>query len=51
MGLGALSVSSSLTASAEWKSLDMAGFGYLAHDDPSPVGRTVAQRLDACGYP
>ena len=30
----------------------MAAYSYLAHDDPAPpVGRTVAQRLDACGYP
>ena len=52
MGLGSLTVSTSLTASAEWKSLHMAAYSYLAHDDPAPpVGRTVAQRLDACGYP
>ena len=42
----------SLTASAEWKSLHMAGYNYLAHDDPAPpVARTVADRLAACGYP
>ena len=30
----------------------MAANGYLAHDDPAPpVSRTVAQRLEACGYP
>jgi uncharacterized protein YkwD len=52
MGLGSLTVSKSLTASAEWKSLHMAAYNYLAHDDPAPpVSRTVAQRLDACGYP
>jgi uncharacterized protein YkwD len=52
MGLGALSVASTLTASAEWKSLHMAGTNYFAHDDQAPpVARTVAQRLDACGYP
>ena len=52
MGLGSLTVSTSLTASAEWKSLHMAGYSYLAHDDPAPpISRTVAQRLDACGYP
>ena len=52
MGLGMLSASSSLTASAEWKSLHMGAYNYLAHDDPAPpISRTVAQRLDACGYP
>ena len=36
MGLGSLTVSTSLTASAEWKSLHMAAYSYLAHDDPAP---------------
>jgi len=30
----------------------MAEYQYMQHDDPAPpVARTVAQRLDACGYP
>jgi hypothetical protein len=50
-GLEALSVSATLTASAEWKSMHMAKYGYLAHDDPAPpVSRTELQRLAACGY-
>jgi uncharacterized protein YkwD len=52
LGLSQLSVASSLSASAGWKSLHMAGYNYMTHDDPAPpVARTVAQRLDACGYP
>lgn len=52
MGLGALTLAPSLTASAEWKSLHMAAYNYLAHDDPGPpVSRTVSDRLAACGYP
>ncbi len=52
LGLKALSLSSSLTAAAEWKSLHMAGYRYLAHNDPAPpVARSVGDRLLACGYP
>jgi uncharacterized protein YkwD len=35
MGLGSLTVSKSLTASAEWKSLHMAAYNYLAHEAAS----------------
>ena len=52
LGLGTLTLSGSLTASAEWKSLHMGFYNYLAHDDPAPpVSRTVGDRLVACGYP
>jgi uncharacterized protein YkwD len=52
MGLPALVVSPTLTASADWKSLHMAYYGYMQHDDPAPpIARTVAQRLSDCGYP
>lgn len=47
-----LALSPSLTASAEWKSLHMAGYGYFSHNDPAPpVARGVGDRLLACGYP
>ena len=51
LGLRQLTVAPSLTASAEWKSMNMAGYNYMQHDDPSPVARTVSDRLTACGYP
>jgi len=52
MGLNALSTSPTLTAAANWKSLHMAYYGYMTHDDPAPpVTRTVSDRLLACGYP
>src|SRR5581483_8170635 len=52
MGLPTLGISPTLTAAGQWKSLHMAGYGYMAHDDPAPpVARTVSQRLEACGYP
>jgi uncharacterized protein YkwD len=52
MGLGTLSTSPTLTAAAGWKSLHMAYYGYMTHDDPAPpVARTVSDRLVACGYP
>ena len=51
LGLRELTVASSLTASAEWKSMNMAGYDYMQHDDPAPVARTVNDRLTACGYP
>jgi uncharacterized protein YkwD len=52
IGLVALNVSPTLTASAVWKARHMATYNYLAHDDPAPpVARTVPDRLEACGYP
>ena len=52
MGLVALQVSPSLTNAAVWKARHMAHYAYLQHDDPAPpVARTVADRLEACGYP
>jgi uncharacterized protein YkwD len=52
MGLAPLGISPTLTASADWKSLHMAYYAYLAHDDPAPpISRTVSDRLAACGYP
>ena len=51
LGLRALVQAKALTASAEWKSMNMAGYGYMDHDDPAPVARTVPERLAACGYP
>jgi uncharacterized protein YkwD len=49
-GLGRLAVSAPLTASAEWKSLHMAGAGYFAHDDPAPFSRSALERTRDCGY-
>jgi uncharacterized protein YkwD len=50
-GLGPLLVSPLLTDSAEWKSLHMAYYGYLGHDDPAPpVARAADQRMYDCGY-
>jgi uncharacterized protein YkwD len=51
LGLVALVVSPTLTASAEWKARDMAAYDYLDHDDPPPDSRTVDERVAACGYP
>ena len=51
LGLHTLTPAGSLTASAEWKSLNMAGYNYMQHDDPAPVARSVSDRLGACGYP
>ena len=52
LGLAALNVSPTLTASSVWKVRHMAYYGYLAHDDPAPpVARSWSDRLDACGYP
>jgi uncharacterized protein YkwD len=52
MGLVALQVSPSLTNAAMWKARHMARYAYLQHDDPAPpIARTVADRLEACGYP
>ena len=50
-GLGPLLVSPLLTNSAEWKSLHMAHYGYLDHNDPAPpVARTAEDRMADCGY-
>jgi uncharacterized protein YkwD len=49
-GLRQLGTSTSLTASSTWKSLHMAGVGYFAHDDPSPVSRSAFQRARDCGF-
>ncbi len=50
-GLSQLAISSPLTASSAWKSLHMAGYGYFAHDDPSPpVTRSAFQRAKDCGF-
>ncbi|MFQ5380134.1 MAG: CAP domain-containing protein [Dehalococcoidia bacterium] len=48
-GLGALSISATLSRSAQWKSEDMGANNYFAHDDV-PSGRTWAQRIRDCGY-
>jgi uncharacterized protein YkwD len=51
LGLRALKVSQSLSASAVWKARHMATYGYMGHDDPAPpVARTAADRIAACGY-
>ena len=52
MGLKALAVSPTLTASAVWKARHMATYGYMAHDDIAPpVARSAGDRIAACGYP
>jgi uncharacterized protein YkwD len=50
IGVGQLSTDGALTASAVWKSMNMAGLNYFDHND-DPIGRTVGQRLVACGWP
>lgn len=51
LGLGGLAESATLRAAAVWKAQHMAFHGYFSHDDPAPpVGRSVWQRLAACGY-
>lgn len=51
-GLTQLSVSTTLTNAAIWKSRHMAKYVYMAHADPAPpVARSVSDRLLACGYP
>jgi uncharacterized protein YkwD len=50
-GLAMLGVDSSLGAAAHWKAMHMAWRRYSSQDDPQPpVNRTLAQRLEACGY-
>src|SRR3712207_4758876 len=52
LGLAALTSTTPLTDSALWKSRHMAYYAYFSHNDPAPpVARTVADRLEACGYP
>ncbi|MDQ3876157.1 MAG: CAP domain-containing protein [Actinomycetota bacterium] len=52
IGRRALRVSPSLTRAAVWKASHMARYRYMRHDDPAPpVKRSVAERLEACGYP
>lgn len=51
IGLQPLAISPALRRSAEWKALHMAGYEYLAHDDPAPpVARDAFQRMRDCGY-
>jgi uncharacterized protein YkwD len=50
LGLGQLSVDAALSRSAVWKSANMAGLNYFDHTD-DPIGRSVADRLAACGWP
>jgi uncharacterized protein YkwD len=50
LGLVALVVSPTLTATAEWKARNMAAYDYLDHDDLAPDPRTAEERLAACGY-
>lgn len=50
MGLGQLSSDAALSRSAVWKSMNMAGLNYFDHND-DPIGRSVGQRLAACGWP
>jgi uncharacterized protein YkwD len=52
MGLKALAVSPTLTASAVWKARHMATYNYMAHEDIAPpVARSAGDRIAACGYP
>lgn len=50
LGLAALVVSPTLTATAEWKARNMANYRYMDHDDPAPDARTPDERVAACGY-
>jgi len=51
LGLGELSVSPALEASAVWKARHMARYAYMAHNDPAPpVARSAGERMQACGY-
>lgn len=52
MGLSILGLLDSLVRSAEWKSLHMGFYSYLAHDDPAPpISRSWYARLQDNGYP
>jgi len=48
-GLPPLAISATLSRSASWKSHDMAGNDYFAHDDV-PIGRSFLDRIRDCGY-
>lgn len=50
LGLRALKLEPTLEKSARWKSLHMARYEYFAHED-EPIGRSVPERLLACGFP
>lgn len=51
MGLPALAPNQALTAASVWKSLHMAKYDYLDHNDPAPPeARTAFQRGLECGY-
>jgi uncharacterized protein YkwD len=51
MGLKALAVSPTLSASAAWKARHMATYNYMAHQDIAPpVARSAGDRIAACGY-
>jgi uncharacterized protein YkwD len=51
MGLRALAVSPTLTASAVWKARHMATYNYMAHADIAPpIARSAGDRIAACGY-
>lgn len=51
LGLGPLAPSASLMDAATWKAAHMAGFEYMAHDDPAPpIDRSWDQRIRDCGY-
>jgi uncharacterized protein YkwD len=52
LGLKALAVSPTLTASATWKARHMATYNYMAHQDIAPpIARSAGDRIAACGYP
>jgi len=46
---GPLKLSTTLNKAAAWKSLDMANYNYVAHDD-TPSGRSWVDRIRDCGY-
>jgi uncharacterized protein YkwD len=50
LGEAPLTTDWALTDSAQWKSMNMSGFNYFDHED-DPIGRSVQQRLQDCGYP
>lgn len=51
LGLPSLLPYPELMSSAVWKSMHMAGYGYLEHSDPKPpFARNAGQRLQACGF-
>jgi uncharacterized protein YkwD len=50
-GMPPLNSDPALTAAAMWKSMHMARYDYLDHDDPAPPeARSVFQRGIDCGY-